>query len=113
MNQYPWNWVRGKVNRDKGHFEIRCGSVDKFKPEEWVPVAIVGIPEGNTFPVEFLLSGEDPKNTGKIKAVEEELDYYLVKKGESDPWAYLQYHSTTASNLYSEVHWITIGKISK
>lgn len=112
MDQHPWNWARGKVNRSKEYLELRYGSVDKLKTEEWVPVAIVGSPEGNTFPVEYLLSGEDPKHREMIKAVEEELDFNLVKKGESNPWAYLQYHCTTSSNLYSEVHWVSIDKIS-
>ncbi len=34
-----------------------------------------------------------------------ELNFYLVEKGEPDPWAYAKYHCTTASNLYSSVHW--------
>lgn len=113
MDQYPWNWARGKVNQDKEYFELRYGSVDEFKPVEWVPVALVGIPEGNTFPVEFLLSDKDPKHREKVRPVEEELDFYLLKIGERDPWAYLKYHCTTASNLYSEVHWHLINSREK
>ena len=33
-----------------------------------------------------------------------ELRYYLLDKGEPDPWNYAQYHCTTAANLYSAVH---------
>ena len=34
-----------------------------------------------------------------------ELRYYLLDKGEPDPWNYAQYHCITAANLYSAVHW--------
>lgn len=34
-----------------------------------------------------------------------ELNFYLVEKGEKDPWQYAIYHCGTASNIYSDVHW--------
>jgi hypothetical protein len=40
-----------------------------------------------------------------IAAAKKELDFYLVEKGEMNPWAYAQYHCSTAANMYSTVHW--------
>ena len=37
--------------------------------------------------------------------VTKELTFYLVEKGEKDPWRYAIYHCGTASNIYSQVHW--------
>ncbi len=40
-----------------------------------------------------------------IAAVRKESHFYLVQRGESDPWAYAQYHCGTSANIYSNVHW--------
>lgn len=70
-------------------------------------VALVAKSVGNTFVVEFLRPSElDQEEYERIKlAVTKELNFYLVEKGEKDPWQYAMYHCGTASNIYSDVHW--------
>lgn len=34
-----------------------------------------------------------------------EIRFYLLEKGEADPWAYAVYHCSTAANVYSRIHW--------
>jgi hypothetical protein len=57
------------------------------------------------FPVQWLVDTKAPKNKRMINLVKRELNFYLVEKEEPDPWAYAKYRCTTASNLYSNVHW--------
>jgi hypothetical protein len=40
-----------------------------------------------------------------IDAVVAELNFYLVTKGEPNPWSYAQYHCGTLSNVYSSIYW--------
>ena len=47
----------------------------------------------------------DPAHREAAEAVAKELDFYLVEKGEVDPWVYAAYHCGTTSNVYSDVHW--------
>jgi hypothetical protein len=75
--------------------------------ESALPVALVAEPVGQAFAVEFLQIPElDQGEYERIKqAVMKELTFYLVEKGEKDPWQYAIYHCGTASNIYSQVHW--------
>ena len=40
-----------------------------------------------------------------IHFFKKELDFFLIEKGEEDPWAYVEYQCGIAVNLYSKVHW--------
>jgi hypothetical protein len=71
----------------------------------WLPVALVGRPADSVFPIRFLLDRVDETHAHIIRDVTRELDFYLVEKGELDPWAYAQYHCGTSANVYSTVHW--------
>lgn len=103
MRRQKWTWKEGKVDRCSAHLKLYVG--------EWgdsaVPVALVAKPVGNSFAVEFL----DVPNFSQSEyepmkaAVTKELTFYLVEKGEPDPWKYAIYHCGTASNIYSKVHW--------
>jgi hypothetical protein len=75
--------------------------------ESALPVALVGKPVGMSFPVEFLqVPALDPGEHEQIKlAVTKDLTFYLVEKGEYDPWLYAIHHCGTAANIYSNVHW--------
>ena len=72
-----------------------------------MPVALVAKPVGNSFLVELLDNPElNQSEAERIKlAMTRELTFYLVEKGEEDPWQYAIYHCGTASNIYSQVHW--------
>lgn len=68
------------------------------------PVARVAPPITHMFNVEFLID-ETTFNMPMIKSVKKELGFYLVEKGEADPWTYAKHHCTTSSNAFSMVHW--------
>lgn len=95
-----WEWQEGTVDPDAPHMKLVFG-------DSALAVALVAKPVGNTFVVEFLPLPElDKKEYERIKlAVTKELTFYLVEKGEKDPWQYAIYHCGTASNIYSDVHW--------
>jgi hypothetical protein len=103
MQANKWNWKEGKVNRAAPHMKLFCGEWG----ESALPVALVAEPVGNSFAVEFLKVPDlDQSEYERIKqAVMKELTFYLVEKGEPDPWKYAIYHCGTASNIYSDVHW--------
>jgi len=98
-------WRQSSVDRTREYFELRHGSTDEGGWADWLPVALVGQESGGEFIVEFLVGVGDPSKAAAIGDVRRELDFYLVEKGEADPWAYARYHCDTAANLYSKVHW--------
>ena len=100
-----WAWQEREIDLAQEHFELSYGSI-KSDPGQWVTVARVGPPKKGVFGVQFMLDRADPAYDRVINAVVEEVEFYLVNKGEPDPWAYAQYHCSTASNLYSSVHWL-------
>jgi len=63
--------------------------------------------------VEFVISPERSYEDEMIKAVKKELDFFLIEKGEENPWAYVEYHCGTVANLYSNVHWSFFPKKHK
>lgn len=103
MQGAKWEWTEGKVDRSSPHMKLYVGEWG----ESAVPVALVAKPVENSFPVEFLeVPDLDRGESDRIKlAVTKELNFYLVEKGEPDPWKYAIYHCGTASNIYSQVHW--------
>jgi hypothetical protein len=98
-----WEWKEGKVDRSSPHMKLFVGEWG----ESALPVALVAKPVGNSFAVEFLeIPAIDQSEAERIKqAVTQELTFYLVEKGEPDPWKYAIYLCGTASNIYSKVHW--------
>jgi hypothetical protein len=101
-NRNKWKWREGKVDPAVPHMELYCG--------DWgsaLQVALVAEPVDGTFIVEFpQIPQLDTTEYERIKqAVTKELTYYLVEKGEQDPWKYAIYHGSTGSNFYSDVHW--------
>jgi hypothetical protein len=100
MDQADWKWVEGIVDTNEDHIKIRYGEY----PE---PVALFAPGPEKTFTVQFLLKQEPPsqKDQEILNDVREKLEFFLVELGEEDPWAYAIYHCTTASNIYSKVHW--------
>jgi hypothetical protein len=66
----------------------------------WVPVARVGPPKGDTFPVEWLVDPAIPGNEVMVQAPSKELNFYLIEKREPDPWRYAIYHCRTGAIMY-------------
>jgi hypothetical protein len=99
-------WRRAAVDPSTEHLALFYGSPDE-DVDCWSPVARIGRPVDGVFPVEFI--GEpDTARTEELAAAQQQLDYYLVDLGASDPWAYAVYHATTLANLYSRVHWVVV-----
>ena len=94
-----WSWQEERVDRSLEHLLVYHDSLDS-------PVAAVGPPRGAVFPVEFLRAVDVDDVS---RAVRHKLDYYLVEKGERDPWAYALYHCGTMANAYSDVHWTHVA----
>lgn len=105
MLKSTWHWEEGSVDSSREHLEIVYGDVNSQNPGEWIPVALVSAPKDATFSVQFLIETTDPESRKIVDAVREELDFYLVEKGEPDPWNYAKYHCGTTANVYSKVHW--------
>jgi hypothetical protein len=95
-------WREGQVDRTKEHFELRYGSAEQ---SDSIPVAVVGIPQGGTVNVHFLIEPGDSRNIDILGRVKRDIQFYLFELQEGDPWAYAQYHCGTASNIFSEIHW--------
>ena len=98
-------WQEGGVDRTKQHFELRYGSAEDSGWSEWIPVALIGPPKRRIVNVQFLLENGKPKNAEAVNHVKREIQFYLIDKGEPDPWGYARYHCGTESNIYSNVHW--------
>jgi hypothetical protein len=102
---YKWHWQEGGVDLQKEYIELVYEDDPDSNSNDAVPIALIGRPENNVFTVRWLVGTGVPENLHMINLVKRELDFYLVEKEEPDPWAYAQYRCTTASNLYSSVHW--------
>jgi hypothetical protein len=100
VDKSDWKWVEGVVDRNDDHIKITYG-------EDPEPVALFAPGPEKTFTVEFLpkLEALSQENQETLDDVREKLDFFLVELGEEDPWAYAIYHCSTASNMYSNVHW--------
>ncbi len=98
-----WRWRPGTVSQHGEHIRLAVG-------DDNIPVARIAPPADRTFAVEFLMDDKLPSNSKALKAAKRELDFYLVGKEEPDPWAYAIYHCTTASSLYSRIHWAYFPK---
>jgi len=86
--QKPWQRIQGKVAVSEDQMELRFGDVNKEDDwSKWPVVARVSAPEAQLFRVAFLIKGKTPCDAKMIRAVEKELTFYLVEKGEEDPWA--------------------------
>lgn len=94
------SWVEGPVDSSREHIQLCFG-------DAWTPVALVAPADTHRFAVEFLIdpgAGDDAAEA--VREARRELDYYLVEKGEENPWGYAMYHGGTTSNLvYSSIHW--------
>ena len=97
IGHHQWEWIEGRVDTDQDHFKLSYG-------EDPTAVALVGRGEQGTFVVQFLESCLSDAKC--LNAVTSEVNFYLCELKERDPWVYAKYHCSTASNLYSKVHWV-------
>ena len=104
-NRQKWQWKEAPVARIEDHFELRFGSAKESGWDNWLPVALVGPAFQGTFCVQFLIDRNDERLQPVVRKVLRDIDFYLIEKGEPDPWTYAQYHCGTTSNAYSSIHW--------
>jgi hypothetical protein len=100
-----FKWIIGKVCESEEHIKISYGSYDNPDMDQFMLVARISAPKDKIFVVEFLIESDDPHKTRMVDEVKKELDFYLVEKGEREPWGYVIYHCNTGANIYSHVHW--------
>lgn len=94
-------WRYGTVDRDSEHFVLSHGpSGEPF--DIGMACAFVGRAADGTFLVEPSSNSIDE---GVMAALEKDLEFYIVEKGEPFPWDYMQYHTTTMANMYSNIKW--------
>jgi hypothetical protein len=103
MKQCCWN--EGEVDLATDHFQLRWAPDAAAGKGDSTPLALVGRASDREFIVEFLGAATSGPNRERAEAIRRELDYYLVAKGEPNPWGYAQYHCSRAANLYSKVRW--------
>ena len=104
-NSSNWSWCEGTVDRTSDHFELRYGSANDSGWDQWLPLALVGPPINGAFVVQFLINQANESQAQVAGPLIDELNFYLLEKGEPDPWTYAQYHAGTLSNVYSSIHW--------
>ena len=94
-----WRCVEGRVDSAAEHFVIEYG-------DESALIARVGQGAEKTFVIEYQ---PNPPLKDDIQeattAVRHEIEFYLLKVGGPDPWAYAKYHCGTMANAYSKVNW--------
>lgn len=86
----------GIVDRDAEHIKL-------YYKEDRNPSALVAKPNGDTI-IFQLFSNTDDTQEPKREALRE-LEFYFNDLEKTEPWEYAIYHCSTASNIYSNVHW--------
>jgi hypothetical protein len=93
-----YKWAEGIVNPEDNHVKIRYG-------KNPIPVALVSAGKGNTFNVQFSVFS-DVGRVEEIKdEVRKELDRYLSKKSEENPWPWIITSLCENSNRFSTLRW--------
>jgi GNAT superfamily N-acetyltransferase len=105
QEKHIWRWTEGKVNTTEEHIKIYYGNAPHLDWTHLPIIALLSPPIEKKFIVEFLLDAKTPEEQDMIREVHRELDFYLVEKGEENPWAYARYHCGTVANIHSRVHW--------
>lgn len=102
-----WNWQEGQVDQSQAHLKLYYVP-DIEHPKKAYLVAVMSGPNDRIFAVNFMPQNL-PKTFGAgpiIDGAKQEINFFIVEKGEDDPMKYLRYHCTTASNLYSHFQWV-------
>jgi len=86
----------GIVDRAAEHIKL-------FYKENETPTAMVGKPDGDTIIFQLFSNTDDTQEP--YREVLQELEFYFNELANPDPWGYAIHHCSTASNLYSSVHW--------
>jgi hypothetical protein len=104
-NSIKWSWIEGEVDTTKEYMELRYGKSFEEEHKNWLTVAYIAPPKNNIFHVQFLVEASDKMKKHALDEAKRELNFYLIELDRLDPWEYAIYHCSTASNVYSNVHW--------
>ena len=103
--QTDWRWEEGEVDEREEHIELYYGKEGETPYENGKPIARIAKPNQHVFTVEWLVTQDSPGHQTMLADARHELDFFLVELNKPNPWAYAIYHCSTASNIYSPVHW--------
>lgn len=92
-------WSAGVVDLGIEHIKLFVGPYGNGAQV----IALLAPTGDRSFTVQFVV--DKTGHAAAMADVTRELNFYLVEKGEENPWAYAKYHCNTASNIYSSVHW--------
>jgi hypothetical protein len=97
----PWSLQEATVDPSEEQIVLHYKRGARDDPERWEGAVRVAKPQEHTFRIQWF-----PKLSAAGRAATlRELNFYLLTKGEPNPWGYAQYHCSTAANVYSEVGW--------
>lgn len=101
-----YTWQESRVDQTQSHLKILYVPDIEHEGPSFVIAAILP-PEHYLFRVELfpatLPLEMDPVPI--IDGVKREIDYYLIKPRQADPWKHAKYHCTSVSNFYSHFQW--------
>jgi len=94
-------WREGRVDLRRDFILLTAAPEPEGTLTQAAALVACGQESDPRFVVEILagLSAE------QREAVAAEIRFYLLDKGEPDPWAYAIHHCSTAANVYSSIHW--------
>lgn len=97
-SKYQYRWEVQHVNSSNEHIKISFSDLGNT-----LFIAKISPPQNYVFSVEFV--NNEKINEDIKKLARKSIDFYLIELQEKDPWLYAKYHCTTASNIYSKIHW--------
>jgi hypothetical protein len=95
--------TEGLVSENEEHIAISYGKVHTDE-HPFPTVARVSAPRDGVINLEFLIDDSTTHDAETMADVRRRVHWLFIEKGEANPWAYAQYHCTTAANIYSRVH---------
>lgn len=101
-NQY------GSVSVTEPHFIIAWS--DQIGADDWKDFALLSMAfTPSEMKLELLYSSVDEEILDKLH---QEIDFYLYELKNNDPVGYLEYHCQTLSNVYSQIHFSLVDRIT-
>ncbi len=100
-----WRWEEGTVDEAGEHILLEYRDINTATAICWIKVARLSPPKGQVFTVEWLIKPDTTERAAALDAGRRSLDFYLVELQKQDAWKYAIYHTSTMSNVYSQVHW--------
>ncbi len=101
---------RGVVQPDDDHILFTYGDMAHESWNGGVAVARMAKPVEGIFTVQCLLEPLNEINVEMLSETLHKVYSVLCRDMRTTPWDYALYHTATAANIYSNVHWIHAGR---